>query len=134
MRRTAGFLLLAFALLGLAACGSSSKPATPPPPPPPTDLRGKTAVEIDASGNQFSPPSIIIDEGTKVTWRNTDPTAHNVKKSADAVDFGAPFGVDSDKFGPGKTYSFTFAKPGTYAYQCTIHAGMTGTVEVRAKA
>jgi plastocyanin len=132
VKRALTIFAVAFALLGLAACGSS-KPATAPTPPPPTDLRGQTAVQIDASGNQWHPSSIIVDAGTKVTWRNADSVAHNVKKSADAVDFGAPFGVDSDKFGPGKTYSFTFAKPGNYAYQCTIHAGMTGNVEVRAK-
>lgn len=133
MRRVAVVFVVMAALLGLAACGSSSKPKTEAPPPP-TDLRGKTAVDVVATGNQFQPPSIIIDAGTKVTWRNGDAVAHNVKKSADAVDFGAPFGIDSDKFGPGKTYSFTFTKPGTYLYQCTIHAGMTGQVEVRAKA
>jgi plastocyanin len=132
MRRALAVFVLAFALFGLAACGSS-KPATAPPPPAPTDLRGQTDVQIEASGNQFHPSSIIIDEGTKVTWRNADAVAHNVKKSADAVDFGAPFGIDSDKFLPGKTDSFTFTKPGNYAYQCTIHAGMTGNIEVRAK-
>jgi plastocyanin len=131
MRRTAAVFVLAAALLGLAACGSS-KPATTAPPAP-TDLRGKTAVEIEATGDQWHPASIIVDEGTKVTWHNADAVAHNVKKSADAVDFGAKFGIDSDQFGPGKTYSFTFTKPGTYAYQCTIHAAMTGTVDVRAK-
>jgi plastocyanin len=133
MKHAAGLLLLTAALLGLTACGSSGS-KTPAAPPPPTDLRGQTAVAIDASSNQFHPRSIIIDAGTKVTWRNADAVAHNVKKSADVADFGAPFGVDSDKFGPGKTYSFTFTKPGTYAYQCTIHADMTGQIEVRAKA
>ena len=133
MRRALAALVLAFALLGLAACGSSSS-NTPAAPPTPTDLRGQTTVDVQASSNEFHPQSIIIDAGTKVTWHNGDAVAHNVKKSADAVDFGAPFGIDSDKFLPGKTYSFTFTKPGNYAYQCTIHAGMTGNVEVRAKA
>jgi len=132
MRRALAVLVLAFALVGLAACGSSSSNA-PAAPPTPTDLRGQTTVDVQASSNEFHPQSIIIDAGTKVTWHNGDAVAHNVKKSADAVDFGAPFGVESDKFGPGKTYSFTFTKPGTYPYECTIHAGMTGTVEVRAK-
>ena len=131
MRRALAVLVVLTAVLGLAACGSS-KPKTEAPPPP-TDMRGKTEVEIPANGNQFHPASIIIDAGTKVTWRNADAVAHNVKKTADAVDFGAPFGVNSDEFGPGKTYSFTFTKPGTYFYECTIHAGMKGQVEVRAK-
>lgn len=28
------------------------------------------------------------------------------------------------------TYSYTFTKPGTYSYLCTIHPFMTATVEV----
>jgi plastocyanin len=122
--------LLVFVLAGamLAACGSSSKPAAAPAP---VDMRGKTAVEIDAKSNQWTPNDIIVDVGTKVTWRNTDPILHNIKKSADAVDFGAKFGLDS--FSPGASYSFTFTKAGTFAYVCTIHAGMTGKVQVVAK-
>jgi plastocyanin len=133
MRRIALLLLLTGVLFALVGCGSS-KSNTPAAPPPPTDLRGQTAVQINATGNQFHPSSIIVDVGTKVTWHNADAVAHNVKKSADAVDFGKPFGVDSDKFGPGQSYSFTFTKPGMYLYQCTIHAAMTGSVDVRTKA
>jgi len=124
-------LVAAGLLLGLTACGSS-KPKSAPVPET-VDARGKTTVEIDAYQNQFSPASIIIDAGTKVTWKNNDPVVHNVQKSADAVNFGAPFGVTADAFGPGATYSFTFRKAGTFFYTCTIHNLMTGKVEVVAK-
>jgi plastocyanin len=124
-------VLLAVGLLtGAAACSSKAKVT---PPPPPSDLRGHTTIEIDAKSNQFTPAAVIVDVGTKVTWRNTDLVAHDVKKSADALDFGAPFGIDAAKFGPNATYSFTFASPGTYFYTCTIHTLMSGKVEVVAK-
>ena len=71
---------------------------------------------------------MIVDVGTKVTWRNTDSILHNLKKSADAVDFGAKFGIDA--FNPGATYSFTFTKLGDFAYTCTIHPGMAGDIRV----
>ncbi|HUI47827.1 MAG TPA: plastocyanin/azurin family copper-binding protein [Acidimicrobiia bacterium] len=130
-RALGAIVLLAFAVAGVAACGSSKPKAVPIPPP--ADLRGRKQVEIDAKDNQFTPAAVIVDAGTKVTWRNTDTVAHNVEKSADAVDFGAEFGADASVFGPGETYSFTFRTPGTYFYTCTIHTLMTGKVQVVAK-
>lgn len=130
MRRTLAAIAVVVSVAALGACGggggkTSSSGATP------IDMTGKSAVEIDAQGgNQFSPAYIRIDAGTKVTWVNKDSIAHNVKRSADALDFGAPFGVDAGQFNPGDSYAFTFNKPGEYPYTCTIHAGMSGKVTV----
>jgi plastocyanin len=115
-----------------AACGSSSKPAAPVEQAP-LDLRGKSSVEVEANANLFTPATIEITEGTKVTWRNTDTVAHDVQKSSDAEDFGGEFGVHVAQFGPGTSYSFTFDKPGVYFYTCTIHTGMNGKIQVDAK-
>ena len=123
--------LVVCALAGTAASGSTHKVT---PPAPPVDLRGQKQVEIDAVQNQFTPAAVIVDVGTKVTWTNKDSVAHNVAKSADALDFGAKFGVDASVFGPGQSYSFTFTKAGTFFYTCTIHTLMSGKVEVVAKA
>ena len=124
--------LVACALLAVASCGSSKAKVTPPAPA--TDARGKPAFTIDARGNQFAPADVIVDVGTRVTWRNADAVAHDVKKSADAVDFGGTFGADASQFGPGQSYSFTFTKVGTFFYTCTIHTLMSGKVQVVAKA
>jgi len=122
--------LVACALAAAAACGSTHKVT---PPAPPADRRGQTQVQIDAVQNQFAPAAVIVDVGTKVTWINKDSVAHNVEKSADALDFGAKFGADASVFGPGQSYSFTFTKAGTFFYTCTIHTLMSGKVEVVAK-
>ena len=37
---------------------------------------------------------------------------------------------DSGPLGGEATFSFTFLDPGTYAYHCSIHTSMTGTVQV----
>jgi plastocyanin len=129
-RRPARLVALVCVLVGIAGCGSAKK-ATPPSPP--SDLRGHEQVEIDAKLNQFTPAAVIVDVGTEVTWKNLDAVAHNVEKSADALDFGGAFGADASVFGPGRAYSFTFAKAGTFFYTCTIHALMSGKVEVVAK-
>ena len=129
--RAAAPALMACLLAGPTACGSSSPKSAPVPAP--VDARGKKQVEVVARLNQFTPTAVIVDVGTLVTWRNTDTFAHNVEKAADALDFGAPFGADATEFGPGKTYSFRFRKPGTYFYTCTIHTLMSGKVQVVAK-
>lgn len=131
MRAFVMVALVACALAGAASCGSTHKIT---PVLPPVDLRGRNQVEIGAAQNQFTPAAVIVDVGTKVTWTNTDSIAHNVEKSADALDFGAKFGADASVFGPGQSYSFTFTKAGTFFYTCTIHTLMSGKVEVVAKA
>jgi plastocyanin len=122
-------LVVAVVVAALGACSSSKKAETPTTAPP-VDLRGKSAVEVVAANNLFTPTSIIVTAGTKVTWRNTDAIVHNVAKSADILDFGGKFGVQVTDFGPGASYSFTFTKPGRFPYTCTIHTGMNGVVTV----
>ena len=134
MRRL-GALIAAFvvALMLLGACGSSGKKARAPEPP--LDWRGRTHVDVNAEDNQFTPANIIISPGTTVTWHNVGKNVHNVQKASDALDFGAPFGVDAANFGPGESYSFTFEKVGeNYFYTCTIHTLMNGHIQVEAGA
>ncbi len=128
-------LVVLFAVLSagsslLVACGSSSSSTPATAPPAPVDMRGHASVDVVARDNRFSPATIIVDAGTTVTWRNDDSVAHDVVKSADALDFGAPFGAQLQQFGPGRTYRFTFRRAGTYGYTCTVHTGMTGVVRV----
>jgi plastocyanin len=130
MKRAAAVALL---VILAAGCGSSSKPASTPIEQPPLDLRNQTRVDINAADNLFDPVTIEITAGTTVTWHNTDNVAHDVSKSVDGQDFGAPFGVRVPQFGPGATYSFRFAKPGLYFYTCTIHTGMNGKIQVDAR-
>jgi plastocyanin len=120
-----------------AACGddSGSGSSTPPPTNAPivvVDLRGKPTVDVNAQDDFFDPNGIQIDAGTVVTWHNVGQNVHNVLPMNDIENFGgtAPFGVQTEAFGPGATYSFTFGTPGTFNYTCTIHTGMVGRVIV----
>lgn len=73
-------------------------------------------------GNQFSPASITINVGDKVTWMNADTVPHT-STSTDRV-------WDSGTVRPGQRFSYTFKQAGNFPYVCLFHAGMQGTVTV----
>jgi amicyanin len=80
-----------------------------------------TRVEIKA--HSFGVPELTVPVGTTVTWINHDDDPHTVT-STDNV-FRSP-GLDTDE-----TWAYTFTRPGTYEYYCTLHPLMTGKVIVR---
>ncbi|MEV6114474.1 plastocyanin/azurin family copper-binding protein [Streptomyces sp. NPDC052109] len=72
----------------------------------------------------FSPTALKVRAGTTVTWTNRDADAHTVTGAGS----GGP--LHSPALATHGTCTYTFTKPSTYAYVCTIHPFMTGTVEV----
>ena len=81
------------------------------------------AAEVKIDNFSFGPQSITVPAGTIVTWKNRDDIPHTVV-STDGV-FKSRV-LDTDE-----TFSFTFDKPGTFPYFCSIHPKMTGTVVVQ---
>ena len=82
---------------------------------------GSAEVKID--NFSFSPATINVPVGTTITWTNRDDIPHTVV-SDDKV-FKSKV-LDTDE-----KFSFTFGKPGTYPYFCSIHPKMTGKVVVQ---
>jgi plastocyanin len=80
-----------------------------------------TEVKID--NFSFGPTAITVAAGTTVTWTNRDDIPHTVV-SDDKV-FKSKV-LDTDE-----KFSYTFAKPGTYPYFCSVHPKMTGKVIVQ---
>ena len=75
----------------------------------------------------FHPNEITVPVGTTVTWNNQDDIDHTVTQGVP----GSPAGVfDAAPFGIGKSFSFTFTKPGDYPYYCRKHESMLGMVKV----
>ncbi len=73
----------------------------------------------------FSPATLTVSGGTKVVWTNHDDIPHQVM-GADG-----PTRYKSAPLDTGDSFDFTFARPGTYHYFCTIHPKMQGTVIVQ---
>ena len=81
--------------------------------------------EVSIGTFQYMPKDLSIDAGTTVTWTNDDAILHTVTTSGDA-----PEAFDLQLKDKGATASFTFDKPGTYTYVCSVHPGMQATVSV----
>jgi plastocyanin len=81
------------------------------------------ACTIDIRDLAYHPAQTEIAVGTTVTWTNSDTVPH----TATATDRT----FDSGILDPGKSYSFTFEKAGTFDYSCLVHPQMKGTIVVR---
>lgn len=96
---------------------------TTPNPPPPT---APTTATVTTPGTTFSPANVTIATGGSVTWQFTGSTRHNVTFNGTA-----PAGGNIPDTDAGGSASRTFTAAGTYAYTCTRHSGMNGTVVVQ---
>jgi plastocyanin len=139
--RLAFFLTIALTVLAVASCGGGDDDDTATEPN--GEASGATTDTGDAqSGGSAAAPSgdaaraerveivdfaydpdpVTIEEGGKVIWLNKDSAPHTA--TADDGSF------DTGTLEEGKLKSESFKEPGTYAYICTIHPDMQGTVEV----
>jgi plastocyanin len=87
-------------------------------------LAADSAVTI--AGLAFNPATVTIQVGDSVTWTNQDSTAHTATAGDGSFDTGQLANGDSD--------SVTFDTAGTFAYICSIHPQMSGSVVVEAAA
>jgi plastocyanin len=88
----------------------------------------------------FSPSSLTINDGERVTWTNTSGADHLVGRCDPASCDGASAGTGTDagftsgSVPTGASFSHTFHGAGTYTYFCAIHgyAAMHGVIIVNA--
>ena len=104
---------LLFAIPLMIGIGRASEPPAP------------AAVQVNIFNYKFDPATVTVPVGTTVTWTNKDEIPHTVASSDKS--FPGSSGLDT-----GDSYSYTFTKPGSYAYFCTLHPFMTGKVVVQA--
>jgi plastocyanin len=82
-------------------------------------------VEVKIDNFSFGPATLTVAPGTTVTWTNRDDIPHTVVSTDDPKAFKSKV-LDTDE-----KFSYTFTKAGTFAYFCSVHPKMTGTVVVK---
>jgi len=97
------------AALGLLFCSMAGAAAAAPKPVTHT-------VTID--GTQFQSGDLTVKPGDTIVWVNKDPFPHTVTSKSGRF--------DSQTIASGKSWKYTAAKKGEFAYVCSFHPTMTG--------
>jgi plastocyanin len=93
--------------------------------PPSASTSQPAPITVQIENFAYIPREVDIPVGATVIWQNADDVPHTATSKDDPQVFDSgPLDTD-DKF------SFTFTKPGTYAYYCKVHPHMTGVVVVK---
>ncbi len=95
---------------GASASSTSSQPSS------------GAVTKIDIADFKFKPATVTVKAGAKVSWVNQDSAEHTATMAG---------GFDTGNLQKGDEKTLTFAKAGTYAYVCSFHPFMKGTVIVR---
>ena len=89
----------------------------------PTAAPSTGASTVTIASFAYSPSKITVTKGTTVTFDNKDNAEHTVTADNGSFDSGTL------QLGASKTISFS--KPGTFAFHCSFHPFMHGTVIVK---
>jgi len=121
------------AALSAAAIASALVPGANAHPPVAAATRGKAMpapkpagpVAVHISNFTFGPKAVTVKVGQTITWTNDDDIPHTVVATDKSF--------RSKVLDTGQSFSFTFTRPGQFAYYCSLHPMMTGKVTVTAR-
>jgi len=87
---------------------------------------------VSIANYRWSNPEVHVDLGEKVTWDWLGPDlAHSVTGiSANDLEWDSDPGTDAPDHRAGDEYTLQFSQPGTYFFQCKLHAFVRGEVVV----
>jgi plastocyanin len=81
---------------------------------------------VGATPNRYQNPQVTIDQGERLTFRNTDFANHDVTSKQSGLFASETIGQGATSFVEGSQYLTT----GSYDFFCSIHPQMTGTITV----
>jgi plastocyanin len=110
--RAATFALVVAVVLTVCATGLGAGE----PPKPKTHT-------VTMENMRFQPETLTVSRGDTIVWINKDLVPHTATSKTG--------GFDSQVIQAAKSWRFTAAKKGKFAYICTFHPTMTGTLQVK---
>ena len=114
MRAAIRCLVVALALVVLApAVGAHERGGSP--------RVATQVVRVRVIDFAFRPRNFTIDSGTVVRWVNRGDRPHTTTSNTS---------LWNHTLAPGETFGRRFRQMGTFAYHCSIHPQMTGTITV----
>jgi plastocyanin len=116
IRRVLYVASIATLLVAILAGKQTTVTATSAAPP-------AAGAEVKIDNFSFTPATLTVPVGTQITWTNRDDIPHTVVTDDNTVKSKA---LDTDE-----KFTYTFTKPGTYSYFCSIHPKMKGTIVVQ---
>ncbi|HVM20446.1 MAG TPA: plastocyanin/azurin family copper-binding protein [Egibacteraceae bacterium] len=111
-------------VVGGGSPGGGGHAGRSPAEKPAKDTPAGTDAGVEIRDFRFAPADLKVPSGTTVTWQQTGDAPHTV--TADGGEF------DSGIIDAGGSFAHTFDEAGTYAYLCSLHPQMAGTVTVTA--
>jgi plastocyanin len=108
-----GWLAFILLLIGLPAASAGTRVQKHP-------VRSHVVV---MKGFQFDPAELTVNTGETVEWKNEDMVPHTVTAESGSFRSGS--------IAPGKSWTYTATKAGTFSYICTPHPNMHGKLIVR---
>jgi len=83
---------------------------------------------VDIIGFVFEPEALTVSAGSEVTFTNLDSFSHTA--TAGSAASPTPEAFDSGPLRQDESFAFLFEEAGEFAYYCTIHPNMEGTIVV----
>lgn len=102
---------------------------TPTPAPTPTQALSTKTVTYTTSG--FSPASLTIKAGDTVVFKNNSAADFWPASGPHPTHTNYPEFDAKREIAPGASYSFTFARTGSWKYHNHLNPALTGTITVQ---
>jgi len=109
-------IAIAAAALALSLAGIQGALASPR-----GEATASASRSVDIDHFAFHPPTLRVAKGTTVSFVNSSNTAHTATRKGS---------FETGRIQPGRSVSVRFAQKGSFAYHCTIHPFMHGTIVV----